>query len=643
MPSVSSLFSLLRYGRESWQAFHGMRTQPSLTMDEHLRLCGDWLLLAHQQSLDGGYAASFSLLKGWSQGYVETTGYIIPTMFDITDALHEPRYRTDALAAAEWLLTRQLDCGGFPDLDGSKPTVFDTGQVLIGLERLTRETKDPRFSEAGRRAGEWLLSVQHHDGGWLAPTGTCKTYETRTAAALIAMGQTLGRQEFVQAGERALDWAASQQGENGFFAHCELRDGEDSLLHTMVYVLEGFLMAWKTLGDRKYLDVALQGAAPLLHVQLTRDLIPVSYYRADWSAASTEKCLTGLAQWALLCFELHGATSDPDYLRCGQLALYYVSSKQILSTGNLHGALPASVPVWGQYQPYSYVNWGVKFFADAILRYRQYDLPAWRPQEEFVRQSLRLQADAGRWEKHSRTLDALDTSVMEHIAASIIAIRKAPQTERIRVLDLGCGEGRCLNWLREQIPDGVYFGVDPVAPAGDDSIRVGSAYDIPFPDQSFDVLYSYIVLAHVSDLSRVLSEISRVLKPGGLFIVADRHRYSARGVMKPWHELRGRWIYAWDAPFRERWYSPGEWRRNLAANGFDVHSVATLLNPKDRGMRRLLATNRFLVIAAQKRPMAADSSAANPVPALTGEYSSGEFPVAGDFSATSAESHAVGQ
>ena len=52
-------------------------------------------------------------------------------------------------------------------------------------------------------------------------------------------------------------------------------------------------------------------------------------------------------------------------------------------------------------------------------------------------------------------------------------------------------------------------GVDP------DVIRYGVGEAIPFEDQSFDLVYTTNVLEHVDDPARVVSEIVRVLKPGG--------------------------------------------------------------------------------------------------------------------------------
>jgi 2-polyprenyl-6-hydroxyphenyl methylase/3-demethylubiquinone-9 3-methyltransferase len=107
-------------------------------------------------------------------------------------------------------------------------------------------------------------------------------------------------------------------------------------------------------------------------------------------------------------------------------------------------------------------------------------------------------------------------------------------TKRLRItpqgkatLDVGCGGGL----LAEEFARlGCHVtGIDPSEPslqiarahaaASGVSIdyRAGVGEALPFPDQSFEIVYCCDVLEHVADLDRVIAEISRVLRSDGVF------------------------------------------------------------------------------------------------------------------------------
>jgi len=96
------------------------------------------------------------------------------------------------------------------------------------------------------------------------------------------------------------------------------------------------------------------------------------------------------------------------------------------------------------------------------------------------------------------------------------------------VLDLGCAGGFMAEALAAR---GAHVtGIDPAADAIDAArvharatgLRIG--YDVgvgealPYDDSSFDAVVCVDVLEHVADLHKVLSEVARTLRPGGLFL-----------------------------------------------------------------------------------------------------------------------------
>src|SRR5262245_42136577 len=72
----------------------------------------------------------------------------------------------------------------------------------------------------------------------------------------------------------------------------------------------------------------------------------------------------------------------------------------------------------------------------------------------------------------------------------------------------------------------------------------GTGESIRFPDQSFDIVFCCDVLEHVRDLPKVISEISRVLKPGGVFCFDTLNRtfVSKLVAIKIWQEWK-RWAF----------------------------------------------------------------------------------------------------
>ncbi|TFV58288.1 methyltransferase domain-containing protein [Mycobacterium sp. PS03-16] len=61
----------------------------------------------------------------------------------------------------------------------------------------------------------------------------------------------------------------------------------------------------------------------------------------------------------------------------------------------------------------------------------------------------------------------------------------------------------------------------------------GDAHAMPWPDSSFDFIYSFSVFEHVNDPAKCLDEVIRVLKPGGVFCISTHMYTSDSGAHDP--------------------------------------------------------------------------------------------------------------
>ncbi len=111
----------------------------------------------------------------------------------------------------------------------------------------------------------------------------------------------------------------------------------------------------------------------------------------------------------------------------------------------------------------------------------------------------------------------------------------------MRVLDIGCGNGRFYPLVKERTVQ--YTGVDNSRGLLDEAHRKfpdanfvqGDATALPFPDNTFDIAYSFAVVHHIPGRElqkKFFSEAARVLSPGGTLIITSwqlwRPRYLSR-------------------------------------------------------------------------------------------------------------------
>ncbi len=132
----------------------------------------------------------------------------------------------------------------------------------------------------------------------------------------------------------------------------------------------------------------------------------------------------------------------------------------------------------------------------------------------------------------------------------------ASSADGSRVLDLGAGVGRHALWLAQQghsvtALDAAAEGLAEIDKTGGVETVLGRMNELPFEDASFDHVLSWNVIYHGDEdiLLRTISEIRRVLKPGGTYLGTmlskrrlpyEQARYRGREIS------RNAWVF--DAP-----------------------------------------------------------------------------------------------
>lgn len=161
--------------------------------------------------------------------------------------------------------------------------------------------------------------------------------------------------------------------------------------------------------------------------------------------------------------------------------------------------------------------------------------------------------------------DCLPNDHARQVDASYYAEKLLREATRpLRVLDLGCGDGRSVDLFRRYQPSVEWTGVDiegsPEVNTRTRSDAAFCSYDgehLPFAGGAFDLVYANQVFEHVRKPEAVLAEVTRVLVPGGSFV-------GSVSSLEPYHSLSiwcytpyGWWTLLRDAGLEPRELRPG--------------------------------------------------------------------------------------
>lgn len=426
------------------------------------------------------------------KSYPEVSGYFIPTLL-------RWGYRKLACSYAEWLCSVQKQDGSWYDTEDEDPYIFDTAQVLKGL--LAIRTIMPKVDPHIIKGCEWIFAQMQENGRLITPTkkawgedcNMCdEVIHIYCLSPLYEAAEVFDKPEFKEKTQQI--WGYYKQNYYEKIMNFSL------LSHFYAYLMEALL-------DIGELNMAKEAMLKMEAYQKPSGAVP-AYKQCDWV------CSTGLFQLSLVWFRL----GDIDR---GNRAFEYACKLQNKSGGWFGSYLSENnLSETNTYIPSGEISWAIKFFLDAL----------------YYKNVAEFEANCNDFLPSIEKNDDRYQVIFREVCS-------LSENREIRILDVGCGKGRYLKNLVDDFPNNVYDAVDiseNVMKFFDlDSVtkKQGSLTNIPYEDNSFDIVYACESLEHAIDVESAMQELGRVIKSGGRIVIIDKN-LKALGQMEicPWEQ-----------------------------------------------------------------------------------------------------------
>jgi SAM-dependent methyltransferase len=188
-----------------------------------------------------------------------------------------------------------------------------------------------------------------------------------------------------------------------------------------------------------------------------------------------------------------------------------------------------------------------------------------------------------------------DGAFVRELAGGVIEWLGAQPGEHI--LDLGCGDGKLTQQLIDAgaIVTGIDASAEMVAAARARGVKAdqGSAESLPYPDRAFDAVFSNAALHWVRGQDEMLTQVHRVLRPGGRFVAELGGHGNIAAIRVAFAAVLARHGFASLGDRGNFYPTAEEYRHMLEAHGFTVEKIALIPRPtplNDGGMSGWLNT-----------------------------------------------------
>jgi rhamnogalacturonyl hydrolase YesR len=312
---------------------------PLAALDAPAAAAVAWLFRPPVSEPSGAVRAGLELGRGPGFVYHEITAYQVSLAVNLWRWTGEARFLDAAERSGRYLLAQRATegpaAGSVPRaVEGNgrvdaRHFAFDNAIVLQGFLALHDATSDPRWLEAARGLGEWLLRVQDPDGsfrcGWDATRGTMFSppgaffgdrgcLHVKHAIALLRLAEATGDSRFRDAARKLCQWGLRLQREDGWFWANEERD--HVFAHAHAYAAEGYAVAADLLGSASYASAFQRAADALMAVQRADGGIPAVLHDRRpalrrWRAALEGKAAADATAQAVRLWLLRPAARTP--------------------------------------------------------------------------------------------------------------------------------------------------------------------------------------------------------------------------------------------------------------------------------------------------------------------------------------------
>jgi len=146
-----------------------------------------------------------------------------------------------------------------------------------------------------------------------------------------------------------------------------------------------------------------------------------------------------------------------------------------------------------------------------------------------------------------------------------------------KILEIGCGIGSIVNELHNRrfniqgtdiSNEAISYGLNKF---GDINLQVQPAENLPYEDESFDVVLSFDLFEHIAQIEKHVSEVTRVLRKGGYYLFQTPNKFS-NVIFETWYHKSFNWKIT-----HPSLHTPGQLKRRLSMSGYEVTFVK--MNP----------------------------------------------------------------